>query len=241
MVFMDCIYLFPNSKAESMKNNRLSFPFSPTGRRKMNRLLLCLGVCSCTFLSLTAQNTVFDPLLDTSCKILPIEKSTSWNSSYMWYPGQLGTHLQRMQKENGYLLVDFHYLEVGSAILQACGSGRISFSVGESPEEALNGDVGSFEQKAVKTYVLTDKLQEIRLPERALRYLKISCTHPCTVVSIRCDAKMWPVEFQMQFESDNKALNNLWEAGVATLHTSIHNFYLDGVKRDYLPWSMDTR
>lgn len=25
----------------------------------------------------------------------------------------------------------------------------------------------------------------------------------------------------------------------ATLHTSMHRFYLDGVKRDFLPWSMD--
>ena len=130
-------------------------------------------------------------------------------------------------------------MEVGSVILQASGSGRISFSVGESPEEALNENVGSLEQKAVKTYVLTDKIQEIRLPERALRYLKISCDHPSTVASIRCDAKVWPVEFRMQFESDNEALNNLWRAGIATLHTSMHNFYLDGVKRDYLPWSMD--
>ena len=23
------------------------------------------------------------------------------------------------------------------------------------------------------------------------------------------------------------------------LHTSTHGFYLDGIKRDYLPWSMD--
>lgn len=381
-----------------MKNNRLPYPFNPTGRRKMNRLLLYLGVWSCTFLPLIAQNTVFDPLLDASCKILPVEEATSWNSSYMWYPGQLSAHLQRIQKEksaercvnvgypgnftkdayrtffrkeltlseeteicwnatgnvtfsingkkqnttgkgqtvgtgtfklmpgkhlllfdvttdkqlpalivkgenaeniekwqvslddqhwnlpetdarynkqgkspddeqeltvsipakqfiivrnathkngileigkNGCLLVDFHHLEVGSVILQASGSGRISFSVGESPEEALNENVGSLEQKAVKTYVLTDKIQEIRLPERALRYLKISCDHPSTVASIRCDAKVWPVEFRMQFESDNEALNNLWRAGIATLHTSMHNFYLDGVKRDYLPWSMD--
>lgn len=395
---MDCLHLLPNYKTESMKNNRLPYPCNPTDRQKTNRLFLYLCICCCTLLPVTAQNTVFNPLLDTVCKILPTEESENWNSSYMWYPGQLSAHLQRIQKEksaercvnvgypgnftkdryrtlfrkevrlsketeicwntagnvtfsidgkeqdsigkeqakgirkfklmagkhlllfdvrtdkrlpafiiegervgdasgwqvsldgqewnlpetdvrynkpeqypdeeqeltvsipakdfiilrnatnrdgvleigkNGCLLVDFYHLEVGNVILQASGSGRISFSVGESPEEALNEDVGGFEQKAVGTYTLTDGMQEIKLPERALRYLKISCDNPCTVASIRCDAKVWPVEFRMQFESDNEALNNLWKAGVATLHTSMHNFYLDGVKRDYLPWSMD--
>lgn len=141
--------------------------------------------------------------------------------------------------ENASLLVDFRHLEVGNVIVQVSGEGKISFSVGESPEETLNEDTRGFEQKFIKPFTLTDKIQEITLPERALRYLKISCSRPCTISSIRFEAKVWPVDFQMQFESDNKSLNNLWNAGIATLHTSTHNFYLDGVKRDYLPWAMD--
>lgn len=141
--------------------------------------------------------------------------------------------------ENGSLLVDFRHLEVGNIVVQASGKGKIFFSVGESPDEALNQDTRGFEQRLIKPIVLTDKMQDITLPERALRYLKISSDRPSTITSIRFDAKVWPVEFQMQFECDDKSLNDLWNAGVATLHTSMHNFYLDGVKRDYLPWSMD--
>ena len=379
-----------------MKSNKLSYSLHFITNIQKHRLLLILGIWGCTLSTVTAQNTTFDPLLDKSCQRITTEKYTNWKSSYMWYPGQLSAHLQRIQKEksadrcmnvgypgnftkdlsrtlfrkeirlsketeicwnaagkvilsvngikqktneqtaeikrfclmpgkhillfdiqtirrlpaliikgenientdgwqvsldslhwnlpetdmrynkvekypdeeqeltvsipakqliflrnitnkngvleigrNGCLLVDFYHLEVGNVIVQASGNGRISFSMGESPEEALNENIGSFEQKAIKTYVLDGRPQEIRLPERALRYLKISCDNSCTVASIRCDAKVWPVEFQMLFESDHQPLNDLWKMGVATLHTSMHNFYLDGVKRDYLPWSMD--
>lgn len=343
------------------------------------------------FLSVHAQNQVFDPLLDETCKTIINDKEESWNSCYMWYPGQLSAHLQRIQKEksearcinvsypgnstkdenrayfrkevklseetdirwhaqgktdfyidgqkqssktgkykikrgkhlllfdiqtvkglpaiivqgkdiediqgwqvsldgqtwnlpetntkynspnrlpdkeqeltvsipakeylllrnvsnkngtlelgeNACLLVDFRHLEVGNVVIQASGSGMLSFNGGESPEEALNENIKSFEQKAIPRYKLQHTVQEIKLPEYALRYLKISCDKSCIITSIRHDAKIWPVEFQIQFTSDNVSLNNLWNAGVATLHTSMHNFYLDGIKRDYLPWSMD--
>ncbi len=51
------------------------------------------------FLSVHAQNQVFDPLLDETCKTIINDKEESWNSCYMWYPGQLSAHLQRIQKE----------------------------------------------------------------------------------------------------------------------------------------------
>ncbi len=355
---------------------------------------LLLGVAfwvSFTSFPATAQNTAFDPLLDPACQVIHPATVETWKSSYMWYPGQLSAHLQKIQKqksaercvnvgypgkffkdenrsffhkevkvsketeiswdapgtvilsvdgknqdsklrkykllpgkhilifevqtqdrlpaliirgeniegtdswkvsldnlswnipetdtrynkpsirpddeqeitvtispdkyillrnatekngkiklgENACLLVDFRHLEVGSIAVQASGNGTISFSVGESPEETLDDQVKDFEQRPIKAYTLTGQMQEITLPERALRYLKISCDRPCTITSLRFQTKIWPVEFQMQFECDNNSLNNLWKAGIATLHTSMHNFYLDGVKRDYLPWSMD--
>lgn len=141
--------------------------------------------------------------------------------------------------ENARVLLDFNHLEVGNIIVHASGSGTISFSVGESPDEALNEDIRSFEQRDIKPFVLTDNMQEFILPERALRYLKIACDRPCKIESVRFNAKIWPVKFLMQFECSSQSLNNIWKAGVATLHTSMHNFYLDGIKRDFLPWSMD--
>ena len=141
--------------------------------------------------------------------------------------------------ENARVLLDFNHLEIGNVIVRASGSGTISFSVGESPDEALNEDIRGFEQRDIEPFVLTDSIQEFILPERALRYLKIACDRPCKIKSVRFDAKIWPVKFLMQFECSSQSLNNIWKAGVATLHASMHNFYLDGIKRDFLPWSMD--
>lgn len=87
------------------------------------------------------------------------------------------------------MLVDFHHLEVGNVVIQASGSGILSFNVGESPEEALNENTQNFEQKAIPRYKLQHRVQEIKLPEYALRYLKISCDKPCIITSIRHDAK----------------------------------------------------
>lgn len=141
--------------------------------------------------------------------------------------------------KNARLVADFRHLEVGNVKLRVEGFGNLSFYVGESPEEVLNDNQKDFEQRAIPAFSLTGKMQEIVLPERALRYLRIESELPCSITSVCFDAKVWPVDFQMQFECNDKNLNNLWNAGIATLHTSLHNFYLDGVKRDYLPWSMD--
>lgn len=141
--------------------------------------------------------------------------------------------------ENSRVIIDFRHLEVGNVKLNVKGSGRLSFFVGESPEEVLNDCLKDFEQLPIPCYSLSEQFQNIILPERALRYLRIESEHPCVINNIHFDAKVWPVDFQMLFECNDPNINSLWNAGVATLHTSLHNFYLDGVKRDYLPWSMD--
>ncbi|SHE89346.1 alpha-L-rhamnosidase-related protein [Dysgonomonas macrotermitis] len=141
--------------------------------------------------------------------------------------------------KNGFVLIDFFHLEVGKVTFTAKGRGTVSVYVGESPEETLCEDTKLFEQKPIEPFVLTGNRQQIMLPERAIRYVKISSDEECEVSAVSFVAKMWPVEFQMTFECDDERINNIWKASVATLHTSTHGFYLDGIKRDYLPWSMD--
>ncbi|RHJ84340.1 trehalase family glycosidase [Parabacteroides sp. AM08-6] len=142
--------------------------------------------------------------------------------------------------KNGCILIDFHELEIGTVTFIASGNGSLEARVGESPEEALNADQSLFEQRPIEPFLLNGSNQQrITLPERALRYIALSCNDDCTLSAIRFDTRLYPVNRLMQFESDDSRLNALWNTGVATLHTSMHNFYLDGVKRDYLPWSMD--
>lgn len=141
--------------------------------------------------------------------------------------------------KNGYVLIDFFHLEIGTLTFQAKGKGTITVRVGETPEEALERDDKKLEQYPLAPVTLSEEGGTISLPERALRYVSLECDKGAEITSLRFDASLWPVEHQMQFETDDDYVNNLFKMSSATLHTSMHRFYLDGVKRDFLPWSMD--
>lgn len=141
--------------------------------------------------------------------------------------------------KNGYVLIDFFHLEMGALTFQAKGKGTITVRVGETPEEALERDDKKLEQYPLAPITLSEEDGTITLPERALRYVSLECDKGAEITSLRFDALLWPVEHQMQFETDDDYVNNLFKMSSATLHTCMHRFYLDGVKRDFLPWSMD--
>ena len=141
--------------------------------------------------------------------------------------------------KNGYVLIDFFHLEIGTLTFQAKGKGTITVRVGETPEEALERDDKKLEQYPLAPVTLSEEGGTITLPERALRYVSLECDKGAEITSLRFDGSLWPVEHQMQFETDDDYVNNLFKMSSATLHTSMHRFYLDGVKRDFLPWSMD--
>ena len=141
--------------------------------------------------------------------------------------------------KNGYVLIDFFHLEIGTLTFQAKGKGTITVRVGETPEEVLERDDKKLEQYPLAPVTLSEEGGTITLPERALRYVSLECDKGAEITSLRFDASLWPVEHQMQFETDDDYVNNLFKMSSATLHTSMHRFYLDGVKRDFLPWSMD--
>ena len=141
--------------------------------------------------------------------------------------------------KNGYVLIDFFHLEIGTLTFQAKGKGTITVRVGETPEEALERDDKKLEQYPLAPVTLSEEGGTITLPERALRYVSLECDKGAEITSLRFDASLWPVEHQMQFETDDDYVNNLFKMSSATLHTSMHRFYLDGVTRDFLPWSMD--
>ena len=141
--------------------------------------------------------------------------------------------------KNGYVFIDFFHLEMGALTFQAKGKGTITVRVGETPEEALERDDKKLEQYPLAPITLSEEDSTITLPERALRYVSLECDKGAEITSLRFDASLWPVEHQMQFETDDDYVNNLFKMSSATLHTCMHRFYLDGVKRDFLPWSMD--
>lgn len=96
-------------------------------------------------------------------------------------------------QKNGYILVDFFHIEVGKVSFIAKGEGKLTAFVGESPEEALNENTKLFEQYPIESYSLTEGEQQIILPERAVRYLKIFSDKGCEISAVKFKAKIWPV------------------------------------------------
>ncbi len=142
-------------------------------------------------------------------------------------------------KQGGSALIDFHELELGEVSFTVEGHGSLECFVGESEEEACSEHTADWEQYPLPPVTLTEAGQEVTLDQRALRYLRLRSTDGCTISRIRFNTLMWPVEQQMTFSCSNDTVNRLFDIGVKTLLTSMHNFNLDGVKRDYLPWAMD--
>jgi len=141
--------------------------------------------------------------------------------------------------KNGYVLIDFFHLEIGKLAFKAKGKGTITVRVGETPEEALERDEKRFEQYPMSPFTISETETFIDTPERAFRYVSLECDKGAEISEVIFNTAVWPVEYQMQFESSDEYVNKLFDMSSATLHASMHRFYLDGIKRDFLPWSMD--
>lgn len=141
--------------------------------------------------------------------------------------------------KGGRVIVDFRQLEVGRVKLKPVGHARLKLNVGESVEEAMCGDSTKYEQRPLPEIIVNGSGEEVALPERALRFLSISTDAPCKMPLPVFEMRVWPAQQKLAFRCSNDTINALFDAGVATLLTSMHNFNLDGVKRDYLPWALD--
>jgi hypothetical protein len=134
------------------------------------------------------------------------------------------------------LLVDFHETEVGSLCFEGSGSGQIDIQVGESAAEASDPDRASFEQHSLSSVDLNVSPIIYSSPEQVLRFARFSATGEAALRNVRFEAKIWPAVQKGQFASSDEDLNRIWRAAVATLHSNMHDFYLDGIKRDGLVW-----
>lgn len=137
------------------------------------------------------------------------------------------------------LLVDFHEIELGEISFYAKGNGTIKITVGESIEEASDPEVRKMEQRELLPIKVPEHGGTVTVPSRALRYAVLESNDEVELSAITLHAQVWPVKDGMTFECDDPGINRLFAMSRATLLTSMHSFYLDGVKRDCLPWAMD--
>ena len=121
--------------------------------------------------------------------------------------------------------------------------------VGESVEEAIDDDMENQEQSTeLKLFQVgsedcqtTDDNSStwVSVHLLAFRYVRID-TPPGIAVSVSCEASFRPVQYKGAFSSSDEILNKIWMHSAYTLRMCMHHdFILDGMKRDRLPWAGD--
>jgi hypothetical protein len=134
------------------------------------------------------------------------------------------------------LLLDFRETEIGTLRFDVRGKGELNVQVGESIAEVRDSDPRYFEQYPLKPIRLSGVVQQISISERALRFARLCASDEAQIQMVRFDASLWPAEEKGTFESSDSDLNAIWKTAVATLRSNMHDFYLDGIRRDGLLW-----
>lgn len=135
------------------------------------------------------------------------------------------------------IVVDFGHLELGTIAVTARGPAHLQVVVGESFLEVLSDDVATHEQHAIPMLDLLLSASTVRTPERCVRFARLSSDTPWTIYDLQLEARVAPVVYHGDFRCDDDQLNAIWQAGAATIHACLHDFYLDGLRRDGLPWA----
>ena len=123
--------------------------------------------------------------------------------------------------------------EVFGRISFACSS-QPSLFVGESQAEAGNENPHHFEQSpALKAHGDGTWTSEHPL---AFRYFRITGGESSDV---QCRALFSPAQYRGAFACSDERLTRVWMTSAYTLRLCRHDFLIDGVKRDRLPWVGD--
>jgi alpha-L-rhamnosidase len=129
-------------------------------------------------------------------------------------------------------LIDFGRELLARPVLTCAG--MPSISTGESVTEALNN--GSLRSEYKYDLIRTaEGTVENSLP-LAFRYLRVLRTEP---TRIACRASFHPVRYRGAFACSDERLTRIWMTSAYTLRLCLHDFILDGIKRDRLPWVGD--
>jgi len=137
----------------------------------------------------------------------------------------------------GSLIVDFWHDELGKLSFDTKGEGQLIISTGESAAEVQDTDQSHYEQKAIPAIDLAIVPKSVLTPERCARFAHIRSTGPCLIDGLFFNANVTPVEYKGSFSCSDLELNRIWDAGAATIHSCMHDLYLDGIKRDAKSWA----
>ena len=118
------------------------------------------------------------------------------------------------------------------------GIGTPTIIVGESIAEAMNDNPEDYEQST--EMVATDEESGTWQKSAhllAFRYLRVP--DDVDIKDIACHAVFYPVQYHGAFAASDDALTQIWSRAAYTLRLCMHDFLVDGIKRDRLPWTGD--
>lgn len=135
------------------------------------------------------------------------------------------------------LILDFGHIELGTLQFWSMGPATLRITVGESLAEVCNDDPTVAEQRPLPPITSHATHTPHTLAERCVRFVRIVSDAPCTIDTCAFLARVAPVHYHGQFRCSDEQLNAIWLAGAATIHACLHDFYVDGLRRDGLPWA----
>lgn len=138
---------------------------------------------------------------------------------------------------DGDVVLDFGHIELATIRLTCSGVSTVHAVVGESLLEVLSDDVCTFEQHPLDPIQSRVTPAEYTWPERCVRFVRLHAQAPCVIHDVALHARVAPVTYRGEFACDDAEVQAIWQAGAATLHACLHDFYLDGLRRDGLPWA----
>lgn len=130
-------------------------------------------------------------------------------------------------------------VELASAGKQEAGAdcaAGVMLGVGESVEETLALAAG--------------QEQRIPQPQRngstlewganlALRYVRLTAPDDASVRAVRLSAPLYPVRYRGAFACSDDRLTEIWQRSAYTARLCMRQLFVDGLKRDRLPWGGD--
>lgn len=143
--------------------------------------------------------------------------------------------LTPVQMDDG--LWDFGVEVYGRPEARVYGKGTLRFHPGESEPEARNTDPARHEQHVPALH--SESGHVVSPVELALRYLRVDASPELTVEDVRLRASTYPVRYRGAFDSSDPVLNRIWQHAAYTLRLCMREVFLDGIKRDRLPWVGD--
>jgi len=143
--------------------------------------------------------------------------------------------LTPVRRDDG--LWDFGVEVYGRPEARVRGEGTLRFHPGESVPEARNADPGRHEQHVTG---LAPEAGRVTSPvELALRYLRVDASPDLSVEDVRLRASSYPVRHRGAFASSDPILDRIWQHAAYTLRLCMREVFVDGIKRDRLPWVGD--